>query len=200
LVLCGLVLLFRAMIAQREAIVGHPIFDNEILGVKEFERMLNRELSRATRHDRTLSLLLIEVSGTNEAGKPDADDERVVTGVATALVERIRVEDSAGHLGGLRYGVIAPETPAEGAATVADNVSQVVRETIESLGYSSTSFDVAVGWAGVPHHASTREDLCAAAQHNLEAAAVRNELRRPSPTPVDPSLSARTTGPAPEHP
>src|SRR5204863_3985857 len=118
---------------------------------------------------------------------------------ATALVERIRVEDCAGHLGGLRFGVIAPETPAAGAATVADIASQVVRDALESLGHSSTSFDVAVGWADFPHHAESRDDLVAAAQHNLEAAAVRNELRRPSPTPADPSRSARPAGAAPEH-
>jgi GGDEF domain-containing protein len=196
LVLCGLVLLLRAVIAQREAVVGHPIFDHDILGVEEFDKTLDREVARANRHGRALSLLLIEVAGTHEAGRPDADDERVVTAVATALVDRIRVEDSAGHLGGLRFGVIAPETPAEGAATVAENASQVVRAAIESLGYSSTSFDVAHGWAEVPHHASTRSELCAAAQHNLEAAAVRNELRRPSPTPAD---ASRSTGTAPEH-
>ena len=196
LVLCGLVLLLRAVIAQREEIVGHPIFDNEILGVTEFEKTLDRELARANRHGRALSLVLIEVTGTHEAGRPDADDERVVTAIGNALLERIRVEDSAGHLGGMRFGVLAPETPAEGAATVAENASSVVREATESVGYSSTSFDVATGWAEVPHHATTREELCAAAQHNLEAAAVRNELRRPSPTPAGP---ARSAGTAAEH-
>jgi len=199
LVLCGLVLLLRAVIAQREKAVGHPIFDHEILGVHEFEKMLDRELSRATRHDRPLSLLLIEVSGTHESGRPDADDERVLAAAGAALVDRIRVEDCAGHLGGLRFGVIAPETPAEGAATVAEIASRIVGDTLESLGYSSTSFDVAVGWSDYPHHAETSEDLFAAAQHNLEAAAVRNELRRPSPTPADPSRAARPAGAAPEH-
>ncbi|PWU20027.1 MAG: hypothetical protein C5B48_12985, partial [Candidatus Rokuibacteriota bacterium] len=195
LVLCGLVLILRAVIAQREAIVGHPIFDHDILGVEDFEKTLDREVARATRHERPLSLLLIEINGTHEPGRPDADDQRVVAAVGAALVDRIRVEDSAGHLGGLRFGVIAPETPAEGAATVSENASQVVRDAVESLGYSPTGFDVATGWAGVPQHGSTRGDLCGAAQHNLEAAAVQNELRRPSPTPAD---VPRSAGTAPE--
>jgi diguanylate cyclase (GGDEF)-like protein len=201
LVLCGLVLILRAAIAEREAVVGHSIFDTGLLEADAFDKMLDREMSRATRHERPLSVLLIEVFGTHEPhGRPDANDERVVATAANALLDRVRVEDSAAHLGGLRFAVIASETPAAGAARVADTVSEVIRDGIESLGYSRASFDVAVGWADYPHHADTGSELLAAAQHNLEAAAVRNELRRPSPTPADGSPSTRPASAAPEHP
>jgi diguanylate cyclase (GGDEF)-like protein len=201
LVLCGLVLILRAVIAEREAVVGHPIFDTGLLDAAEFDRTLDRELARATRHERPLSVLLIEVSGAHDShSRPDANDDRVVAAAANALLDRVRAEDSAGHLGGLRFAVIAPETPAAGAASVAETASGVIREGIESLGYDSTSFDVAVGWADYPHHADTRSELLTAAQHNLEAAAVQNELRRPSPTPGDASPSTRPASAAPDHP
>jgi diguanylate cyclase (GGDEF)-like protein len=201
LVLCGLVLILRAVIAEREAIVGHPIFDTGLLDADEFDRMLDRELARATRHERPLSVVLIEVSGAHDAhSRPDANDERVVAAAANALLDRVRAEDSAGHLGGLRFAVIAPETPAAGAASVAETASGVIRDGIESLGYDSASFDVASGWAEYPHHADTRSELFAAAQHNLEAAAVQNELRRPSPTPADASPSTRPASAPPDHP
>jgi GGDEF domain-containing protein len=198
LVLCGLVLLLRAVIVQREAVVGHPIFDGGVLDAGGFDRTLDRELSRAARHERPLSVLLVEVSGTHDSkSRPDANDERLVATVAGAVLERVRVEDTACHLGALRFGIIAPETPAAGAASVAETTTQVIRSAIESSGYDPASFDVAVGWADFPHHADTRDGLVSAAQHNLEAAAVRNELRRPSPLPADAHSPSR---PAPAGP
>jgi diguanylate cyclase (GGDEF)-like protein len=198
LVLCALVLILRAVIAEREAVVGHPIFDTGVLDADGFESLLDRELSRASRHTRPLSVVLLEVSGAHgSSGRPDANDERVVSTVASVLLERVRVDDSAAHLGGLLFAIIAPETPAEGAASVAESASAVVRDGIESLGYSPASFEVTVGWAAFPHHAATRAELVAAAQHNLEAAAVRNELR-PSPPPADASPSARPAAAGPD--
>jgi diguanylate cyclase (GGDEF)-like protein len=199
LVLCGLVLLLRAVIAQREAVVGHPIFDGGLLDAGGFDKLLARELSRAARHDRPLSLLLLEVSGVHDSkSRPDANDARVVTTVASALLDRVRVEDSACHLGGLRFGVIAPETPAAGAASFAETASEVIRSGIESIGYSPASFEVAVGWADYPHHADTRDGLISAAEHNLEAAALRTELRRPSPLPAEKSSPPRPAAAGPD--
>jgi diguanylate cyclase (GGDEF)-like protein len=199
LVLCGLVLLLRAVIAQREAVVGHPIFDSGLLDAGAFDKMLDRELSRAARHERPLSVVLLEVFGAHDSNSgPDANDERVVTTVASSLLDRLRTEDSACHLGGLRFAIIAPETAAAGAASVAETATEVLRSGIESLGYSPASFDVAVGWAEYPHHADTQDGLVLAAQHNLEAAAVRNELRRPSPLSADTSPSSRPAAAGPD--
>jgi diguanylate cyclase (GGDEF)-like protein len=195
LVLCGLVLILRAAIAEREAYVGHPIFHGGVLEGPGFEKLLERELSRAARHSRPLSVVLLEVSAT-QAG-PEAGDERVVGAIAGALVDRIRAEDHAGHLGGLRFAVLAPETPATGAASIAETASDLVCETVERLGHERSSFDVTFGWADYPHHAETAEELLTAAQHNLEAHAVRNEMR-PSPTPPDARRSARPAPAAPD--
>ena len=199
LVLCGLVLILRAAIAQREAVVGHPIFDSDLIDADEFAKVLGRELSRASRHDRPLSILLLEVSGASDSpGRPDANDERVVIAVGNALLDRVRIEDTAAQLGGLRFAMIAPETSAAGAASVAETAAAVARETVESLGYSAASFHVAVGWADFPHRSDTQEGLLAAAQHNLEADAVRNELRPLSPAPVDTSASSPPAAAAPD--
>jgi diguanylate cyclase (GGDEF)-like protein len=197
LVLCGLVLILRAAIAEREAHVGHAIFHSGVLEAPGFEKLVDRELSRAARHSRPLSVVLIEVSpkGTGGTG-PQANDGRVIGAVAGALLDRIRAEDHAGHLGGLRFAVLAPETPATGAASIAETGSALARETVERLGYEPSRFDVVFGWADFPHHAETGEELLWVAQQNLEAYAVRNELR-PSPAPSDARPSTR---PAPAGP
>jgi diguanylate cyclase (GGDEF)-like protein len=197
LVLCGLVLILRAAIAEREAQVGHAIFHGGVLEGPGFEKLLDREVSRAARHSRPLSVVLLEVTPTGTPGTgPQAADERVVGAVAGALLDRIRTEDHAGHLGGLRFAVLAPETPATGAASIAETASELARETVERLGHDASTFSVVHGWADYPHHAETGEELLRVAQHNLEAHAVRNELR-PSPTP---SPARPSTRPAPAAP
>jgi diguanylate cyclase (GGDEF)-like protein len=190
--LCGLVLVLRAVIAQREAAVGHRIFEEDVLDTRAFGRALQRELSRSARHSRPLAIVMVEASGPT--GEGEATD-RLAAAVGHAILDRIRIEDSAGHVGGLRFGVIVPETPADGAAHVAETLSDVVHETLVSLGSDRSDVQVAVGWADYPHHAETAEELLGVAQHNLEAAAIHNELR-PSPvTPPPVSPRAAPAGP-----
>src|SRR6185503_9833362 len=100
---------------------------------------------------------------------------------------RIRVEDSAAHLGGLRFGVMAPETPATGAAAVAGNVSDTIRMRLLAAGYDAGSFDIAVGWADYPLAATSTEELLAAATASLERAeqgrSSFGEAGSPQPSP-----------------
>lgn len=177
-VLCGLVLILRTVIAQREAAAGHRIFEENVLDARAFGKELEREVSRAARHGRPLSVVLLEASGSFEHD-PQAL-AAAVPAIGHALLDRVRIEDGAGHISGLRFGVIVPETSAEGAANVAENSSEVVRETLAALGHDRGSVEVAAGWAGYPHHAETASELLTVAQHNLEAAAISNELRRPA--------------------
>ena len=195
-VLCGLVLVLRAVIAQREAEVGRRLFEEDVLAGRPFNRALERELSRARRHERPVSLVLVDAPGVVDRAKPTPEAERLVTDVGHALLARLRLEDSAGHLGGLRFGLIAPETEAEGAAGVAEIVTDVVRDMIRAHGHDMSRVDVAVGWAEFPHHAKSSDELLSAARGNLEAAAVANELR-PSPTRrgASPQTRPATAGP-----
>jgi GGDEF domain-containing protein len=192
-VLCGLVLILRAVIAEREEAVGPRLFDGGVLEARGFDKMLDRELSRAARHNRPLSIVQFEVSGA-PASKPD---HRVLATVSRTILDRLRVEDSAGHLSGLRFALIAPETGAAGAATIAENITEVLRTEVEALGYDRSQFEIAVGWANYPHHADSRPGLLSQAQNNLEAAAVANQVR-PSPPQPDASPAARAAPAGPD--
>jgi GGDEF domain-containing protein len=172
-VLCGLVLLLRAVIEEREEAVGPKLFDGGLLDARGLDTMVDRELSRATRHGRPLAVVEVEVLG------PAADQEarRLERAISNAVLERLRAEDSAAHLGGLRFAVLAPEADGTGAARVAENVAEIVRTKVESLGFEPTQFQVAVGWADYPGAADSRPGLLSQAQNNLEAAAVRGTPR-----------------------
>jgi hypothetical protein len=172
-VLCGLVLLLRAVVAQREQVIGPRLFDGGLLEAGGFEKMLDRELSRAARHNRPLAVVELEVVGPAAS----AAAKRIEPAVAGAVLERLRAEDTAGHLGGLRFAVLAPEADAAGAERVAGNVADVVRSRLEALATDPGEFEIAVGWSAYPGDADSRPGLLSQAQNNLEAAVVRAASR-----------------------
>jgi GGDEF domain-containing protein len=170
-VLCGLVLIMRTTLDQLALGIrgsGSQRFRSVLLEAREFEAALNTELSRAGRHDRPLSVMLLEVVGSAEQAQ-GRQRRNAIAGVARSIVERIRIEDTVGHFGDMRFGVIAPETTSVGVAAMANTVSAVVRERLLVAGFARDSFDVAVGWAEFPHRATSREGLMGAAQDALQA-------------------------------
>jgi diguanylate cyclase (GGDEF)-like protein len=175
-VLCGLVLILRAVIAERESLKSR-VYQPGLLDSRGFEKGLDREFSRSGRHARPLSVVLLEVSGPLERNAQNGDRDRLVTAIGRSILGRIRAEDSAAHLGGLEFAILAPETPPEGAASVADTITDVVRNRLVTLGYDNATFEIAVGWADYPHRAQSRNELLGVARAYLEAAAVQNELR-----------------------
>jgi GGDEF domain-containing protein len=170
-VLCGLVLIMRTTLDQLALGIrgsGSQRYRSVLLETREFDAALNTELSRAGRHERPLSVMLLEVIGSVERAQ-GRQRRSAIAGVARSIVERIRIEDSVGHFGDLRFGVIAPETTSAGVAAMAATVAAVVRERLLVAGFEGAHFDVAVGWAEFPHRATSREGLMSAAQDALEA-------------------------------
>jgi GGDEF domain-containing protein len=170
IVLCGLVLIMRATLDQYALGVrgrGSHRYRSVLLDTPQFDAALDTELSRAGRHDRPLSVMALEVVGSvaEAEGRKHRD---AVAAVARSIVERIRIEDSIGHPGGLRFAVVAPETTSAGAGAMAATIADLVRHRLVVAGYNPDTFQVAVGWAEFPHRATTREDLMLAALEALE--------------------------------
>jgi len=170
-VLCGLVLVMRAMLEQQRLglrVRGAARYREGLLTGEQLTAAVDAELSRATRHTRPLSVVMIEVTGALVEQLDTGREKRLVSGIARALVGRVRAEDSAAHMGGLRFAVMAPETPAPGAAAVAGTVADMVRKRLIAAGYDAGSFDVAVGWADYPGVADSAAGLMGAATESLE--------------------------------
>ena len=94
------------------------------------ERLL-REESRAQRHWRAFSLVLVDVDDfkqINEVHGFNAGDEMLVE-IACELRECVRSEDICGRWGGDEFMFILPETGIEGAVAVAEKVIRVVAMT-----------------------------------------------------------------------
>src|SRR4051794_5907947 len=168
--LFALVLVMRNAISKREALIKtQDVFDYQtgLLTRGELDRVLSGELSRAQRHARPLSLVMIELSGPVFEGSGPAHVARILTLVARSVLGRIRVEDSAARLDGLRFAIVAPETSETGASAFSEMVSEVVRRRLVTLGYDNDSFSIAYAWAEYPHHGQTANELLGVAAENL---------------------------------
>jgi GGDEF domain-containing protein len=167
-VLCGLVLVLRSAIAAREIAVGHRIFAEDLLGLRAFRKRLDREIAAGARDGNPVAVVLLEVTGS--LGRGELRGDAVIGTLGRATLERIRLEDSAAHLGGLLFAVITPKTTAADAAHVAHKLEEVARDVLQSLGHDSTNFHVTSGWAGHSKDADTGPELLEAARHSLERA------------------------------
>ncbi len=170
-VLCGLVLVMRAMLAEDRLglrVKGSFRYGAGLLTEDQLESAVETELSRAARHGRPLALVMVEVTGSLSGQLEPGQQQRLITAIARGVLGRIRVEDSAAHLGGLRFAVMTPETTAPGAAAVAGTVADMVRRRLISAGYDGGSFEVAVGWADFPGAAETAPALVDATRASLE--------------------------------
>jgi diguanylate cyclase (GGDEF)-like protein len=127
------------------------------------------ELGRAQRHNRTLSLLMIDLDFLKEVndrfGHPSGDT--VIRSVAETIRSSCREIDFASRYGGEEFTVILPETPLPGAVQVAERI----REKIAALQFPGIgSVTASIGVSNYPLNALSKEDLIRIADQALYVA------------------------------
>jgi two-component system, cell cycle response regulator len=89
---------------------------------------LEQEFARASRYKRPLSCMMIDVDHfkrvNDDRGHLVGDE--VLIRVASTIASTIRKSDLAGRYGGEEFLIIAPETTASGAATLAERLRQAI--------------------------------------------------------------------------
>lgn len=98
---------------------------------KTWENGLNLEFKKYLRHKHDCSLIMFDIDHfkkVNDSYGHPAGDE-VIRKTAQVLQESIREIDIAGRYGGEEFGVILPNTDAQGAKVVAERI----RTAVESL-------------------------------------------------------------------
>ena len=98
----------QALTAARELADRDPLCP--VLNRRAFRRELDSEISRATRHNGSFSLLFVDLDkfkAINDTLGHDAGD-RVLIAVATALVGNTREHDTVGRLGGDEFAILLP--------------------------------------------------------------------------------------------
>ena len=134
-----------------------------------FQSTLSREVSRAQRHNHTLSLLIIDMdflkTVNDRFGHPAGDT--VIRSVAETIQETCREIDFAARYGGEEFVIVLPETDLAGAIQVAERV----RRGVEAIDVGIVGqVTASVGVANYPVNATSKEDLIRVADQALYVA------------------------------
>ncbi len=131
-----------------------------------FQATLSVELGRAQRHNRSLSLLIIDLDFLKEVndrfGHPAGDT--VIRSVAETIRNNCREIDFAARYGGEEFTVILPETSLPSAIQVAERIRErIAAEVFSGIG----SITASIGVSNYPVNALSKEDLIRVADQAL---------------------------------
>lgn len=137
---------------------------------------LRREVERATRFGRMLSVLALDLDRFKHVNDTHghAAGDRVLVEFARRIRGEIREVDLAFRLGGEEFVVLLPETDVVGAAIVAERLGAAVRDTpiaVDGLGVPVlVPVTVSIGVAVHPDHGGTGQEVLNAADEALYVA------------------------------
>lgn len=147
--------LLLQMLAQRAQIDGLTGLWNRAF----FDRRFSEELSRCSRHERPISLAILDLDRfkhiNDTFGHPAGD--AVLTGFGSLIRREIRETDIPCRYGGEEFAVIMPETPPSDALGVCERI----RRTCEQVAWPrhpSHAVTVSIGIYG--SNGSQSESMC----------------------------------------
>jgi diguanylate cyclase (GGDEF)-like protein len=93
------------------------------------QRQLESEWKRASRHDRPLGLLLLDLDDLKQINDAHghAAGDNLLRSAGHSISQRVRQSDSVARLGGDEFVVVCPETSREGLAQLAEALQQDFR-------------------------------------------------------------------------
>lgn len=105
-----------------------------MLNRREVERELGRELERAYRYNRPLSVVLLDVDHLKKVndGFGHAAGDEILIALARMLQRITRSTEIAGRIGGDEFMVVLPETEARDAAALADRIVEGLPEALRA--------------------------------------------------------------------
>jgi len=118
-----------------------------LLNRQRLEELLDMEIDRSERYDGPFSLVMFDVDhfkAVNDTYGHDVGD-RTLRRIAHTADQRLRATDSLARWGGEEFIALLPETPADGAVELAEELRQAVAETdfADAGGHITISLGVA---------------------------------------------------------
>jgi diguanylate cyclase (GGDEF)-like protein len=157
-------------INRKDALTG--IFNRRF-----FAQKLQEEFIRGRRHNRPLSLIMIDIDHfkqVNDSYGHQVGDE-VLKAFATRMQDRIRKTDMLARYGGEEFACLLPETSGESALLLAKDLCQIVAEETWSCRDVNLQMTISIGIAeGRPEMADSEALLKKADDALYEAKAGRN--------------------------
>ncbi len=131
----------------------------EVYNYRYFHELLSREVAKARRYSRSLSLLMVDIDGFKEyndrCGHPAGDE--ILKKVARILRRSCRETDPVARYGGDEFAIIAPETNQDGASALASRLKQKIEQA--RLGDGISCLTISIGLASYPSDAHDKGQL-----------------------------------------
>jgi diguanylate cyclase (GGDEF)-like protein len=128
---------------------------------RSFQEYLAKEVERARRYHRPLSLLLMDIDHfktfNDTYGHPVGD--LVLKEISACIRTSIRINDIAARYGGEEFTVIIPETGEEGAMVIAERIRRTVEQHIIVSLDRQLRVTISLGCATIPSHADSNQAL-----------------------------------------
>ena len=141
----------------------------ELYNRRHFVEMADKEIARAMRHVRPLSLCIVDV----DLFKPINDryghisGDEVLRQIAGLLRRHARSDDLAARIGGEEFALLLPECDADAAQAFAERLRETVADAAFAPGGEPQRITVSIGIATLAPGRDTRPALMAAADAAL---------------------------------
>ncbi|OIN14439.1 sensor domain-containing diguanylate cyclase [Oceanisphaera psychrotolerans] len=114
-----------------------------------WENQLDAEFARYRRYGHDCSLVMLDIDNfksiNDHHGHPTGDE--VIRHVAASIRSSLRLTDHPGRYGGEEFGIILPETDAEGARIIAERLRQTVEAAVVAPHGSDIRYTISLGIA-----------------------------------------------------
>ncbi|HVI58954.1 MAG TPA: GGDEF domain-containing protein [Luteimonas sp.] len=151
----------------------------ELCNRRHFIESMEKEIARAMRHQRPLSLCIVDVDlfkPVNDRYGHISGDE-VLRQIAALVRRHVRNDDLAARIGGEEFAVLLPECDAAAAYGFAERVREAVAAATFSPGGEPRQITVSIGIAALSPARDTRPRLMAAADAALYRAKAEGRNR-----------------------
>jgi len=138
---------------------------------KQLDAFLQEEFTRARRHHRDLSVLMIDIDHFKSINDSHGHltGDTVLRGVAMILQKRLRPIDRLGRYGGEEFCALLPETGVASAARIAEELRAIVESHVFVADESKIRVTVSIGVSALEAHMEP-VDLYRVADEHLYAA------------------------------
>lgn len=152
-----------AEMATRDPLTG-------LFNRRELSRLLEEELERAKRYQRSMAILWIDFDHFKDVNDTHghAAGDSVLKSVSQLLLDSVRSVDWVGRFGGEEFVIVLPEMDANEARETAERIRDLVSSVPQPLGGGrSVRLTISVGVAVCPNHGLTAPQLRAAADRAM---------------------------------
>lgn len=141
----------------------------EVYNKRKYEEEVQRELARALRHHRPLSLIIFDLDEFKQINDTYGHlcGDFVLKQVASLARDLVRPEQMLARVGGDEFVILAPETSAEGAETLASKLRDKIVSLDHRYGDLKISLTCSFGVAELTEAMTTPQDLYHAADSAL---------------------------------